>query len=109
MNLSPPPQHNHSMFNYLPLKPENRELRVVRLHPLKVEHDVDDDADGTKIALDLQHVSMNDETPYAAVSYVWGSVTPSGMIEIQVNDEPFPIGINLHAALTEFRRHEVEQ
>ena len=97
------------MFNYLPLKPENRELRLVRLQLPEIEQDVDNDSDVTKITLDLQHVSMNDETSYAAVSYVWGSATPSETIEIQVNGEPFPIGINLYTALTEFRRNRVDR
>ena len=99
----------YNMFNYLPLKPENRELRLVRLQLPEIEQDVDNDSDGTKITLDLQHVSMNDETSYAAISYVWGSATPSEMIEIQVNGEPFPIGINLYTALTEFRRNRVDR
>ncbi|KAM7192137.1 Heterokaryon incompatibility protein (HET) domain containing protein [Naviculisporaceae sp. PSN 640] len=95
------------MLTYLPLDPENREIRLVRLRLPEAESALAAETDADIITLDLRHVSMNDGVPYGAVSYVWGSSVASDLIEIRVNDQTHLVGKNLHAALTEFRRQKV--
>lgn len=90
------------MFAHRPLERQNREIRLVRfVVPRAGCLDMQ-----TRIALELRHASMNDNVPYAAVSYVWGDV--SDTTEAEVNGELYPIGLNLHMALHKLRQRRVD-
>ncbi|KLO81373.1 Uncharacterized protein LW93_8082 [Fusarium fujikuroi] len=90
------------MFNHSPLSQGAREIRVLRF-ACAAAGPVDD---GEPISLELQHVSLNDNISYAAVSYTWGTTT--GPVEIKVNGCQFKITQNLHEALRQFRRDGIE-
>ncbi|KAM0266765.1 hypothetical protein ACHAPA_006542 [Fusarium lateritium] len=90
------------MFNHSPLSQGAREIRVLRFAGAAAGL-VDD---GELISLELQHVSLNDNSSYAAVSYTWG--TTKDPVEINVNGCEFKITQNLHEALRQFRRDGVE-
>ncbi|SPO07052.1 uncharacterized protein DNG_09746 [Cephalotrichum gorgonifer] len=86
------------MFDYSPVSRENREFRLVRFaHPIS--------PDGP-IMLELRHASIrDDDSHFSALSYLWGDDT--NMTEIHVNDRPFSLRHNLHAALETLRRNSV--
>ncbi|RKK17927.1 hypothetical protein BFJ66_g16448 [Fusarium oxysporum f. sp. cepae] len=90
------------MFNHSPLSQGAREIRVIRF-ACAAAGPVDD---GEPISLELQHVSLNDNISYAAVSYTWGTTTDP--VEIKVNGCQFKITQNLHEALRQFRRDGIE-
>lgn len=90
------------MFIHSPLNQGGREIRLVRFVC---------GADGPvdileTISLELQHVSLNDDISYTAVSYTWGSAT--GSVEIEVNGCQFGTTQNLHEALRQFRQDRIE-
>lgn len=89
-----------NMFIHSPLDRDRREVRLVRFTRAALEV-----ADAT-IALELRHASLDDDIPYAAMSYVWGDA--SDPIQIDINDKPFLIGRNLHAGLQRLRNEGVE-
>jgi hypothetical protein len=90
------------MFTYSPLSQGAREIRVLRF-ACAAAGPVDD---GEPISLELQHVSLNENISYAAVSYTWGITTDP--VEIKVNGCQFKITQNLHEALLQFRRDGIE-
>ncbi|KAF4948552.1 hypothetical protein FGADI_9547 [Fusarium gaditjirri] len=90
------------MFSHSPLSQEAREIRVLRFSCAAAGR-VDN---GEPISLELQHVSLNDNVSYAAVSYTWGITT--NPVEIKVNGCQFEITQNLHEALRQFRRDGIE-
>ncbi|KAJ3536991.1 hypothetical protein NM208_g6495 [Fusarium decemcellulare] len=90
------------MFTHRPLSQGEREIRLLRFTCVATGP-VDD---SEPISLELQHVSLNDEISYAAVSYTWGSTAAS--IEVEINGSRFKITQNLHEALQQFRRDGIE-
>ncbi|KAF5676186.1 heterokaryon incompatibility protein [Fusarium heterosporum] len=90
------------MFNHSPLSQGAREIRVLRF-ARAADGPADDDE---PISLELQHVSLNDNISYAAVSYTWGTTT--GPVDIKVNSCQFKITQNLHEALRQLRRDGVD-
>ncbi|KAH7125889.1 heterokaryon incompatibility protein-domain-containing protein [Dactylonectria macrodidyma] len=90
------------MLTHSPLSQDRREIRLVRF--VSAANGPVDILETT--SLELQHVSLNDDISYAAVSYTWGSAT--GSAEIEVNGCQFGITQNLHEALRQFRRDRIE-
>lgn len=88
------------MFTHDALDRSRREIRLVRLAPVTL---ADPKA---AIALELQHVSLDDGVAYAAMSYVWGDY--SNPVEVDINNKPFPVGRNLHAGLERFREQGID-
>lgn len=90
------------MFAHNPLNQQNHEIRLIRLiFPDDGGH-IDPQA---RITLELWHASMNDNLPYAALSYVWGDSRDT--IDIELNGASFPVSFNLHAGLQQLRQNEV--
>src|SRR5579862_3989048 len=86
-----------SQHPYQPLNPDKPEIRLVILAP----------GSGTdEIRCDLQHVSLDDNPKYSAVSYCWGD--GSDVWPITLDDRVFQVTANLHAALRQFRHEAVE-
>lgn len=90
------------MFNHSPISQGARKIRILRF-ACAAAGPVDDDE---PISLELQHVSLNDNISYAAVSYTWGTTT--GSVEIRVNECQFKITQNLHEALRQFWRDGIK-
>lgn len=102
------------MFIHRPLSQSNREIRLVRI--LGCESCTPSPASSSpeKISLQLRHASLNDDSiEYTAVSYTWNSSNSSSAShsssakEISIDGLPFPVRINLHDALLQFRRDGV--
>lgn len=89
-------------FVYEPLKPENREVRLLR---------IDTDSTSEQLKCHLVHFSLEDKIPFIALSYAWKD--PTLLIEgdlpteisIQLDDHTFHVGHNLATALGYFYRH----
>lgn len=88
------------MSMYKSLNPSRREIRLVRFVPDALP--VNGPGDPREIiSLEVQHVSLNDDITYAALSYVWGDA--SIVEEINVGGARFWVTENLYAALKQFR------
>lgn len=90
--------HFKGQTPHLPLsKTDASEIRVVKLHL---------DSWDKLVRCELEHISLGQlqagETPYAAVSYVWGD--PTDTVDIVLNNSPFPVTINLFNALRNIRK-----
>jgi hypothetical protein len=84
------------MFKYSPLNPEKPEIRLVRFSRTLETSDKD------SIELELRHALIGqDDTHYAALSYVWGDGSDNK--EIKVDGSQMSVGCNLHAALKQLR------
>lgn len=87
------------MFSHKLLNRQRTEVRLVRFAP-ELNHAQD-------IELELCHASLIDNnTHYAALSYVWGDV--NNALQVRINGEPFLIGYSLYAALEQLRRKRVD-
>jgi hypothetical protein len=86
------PHDGTSEFHYHPLDDSDNEIRLLRLHPGE---------DNESIAVDIIHVSLNDNPRYLALSYVWGSTEV--LHQISVNGKPKTVGLNLYLALKYLR------
>ena len=85
-------------FPYRPLSREGSEIRLVRL-----VNGPDTSDDESPIQLQLRHASLRDnDTPYAALSYTWGTTADSA--GIYIDGCLVGIGRNLHDALMQLRR-----
>ena len=81
------------MFTHNRLKRGTSDIRLVRFkQPAQV------DLTTTLIELELQHASFDDETQYAALSYVWGRPDTRTAAQVHINRCSFTLGSNLHAA-----------
>jgi hypothetical protein len=81
------------IFTYNHLKRGTSDIRLVRFkQPAQV------DLTTTLIELELQHASFDDETQYAALSYVWGRPDTRTTAQVHINRYSFTIGSNLHTA-----------
>lgn len=79
-------------MRYRPLDPGSKQIRLLELHS------------GTGrqiIECHLEHVSLEDNPEFAALSYVWGDPTDPGTILL--HGEEFSVTKNLHAALQSIR------
>lgn len=86
-----------SRHPYRPLNPNLSEIRLVLLAP----------GSGTdQIRCCLQHVLLNDNPRYDALSYVWG--VASDVRSIVLDGRVFQVTANLHAALHQIR-HQTEE
>lgn len=92
------------MFTYGYLEHETSETRLVRFRqPAPV------DPGAAPMELELRHASFDDDdTHYAALSYVWGRPNTNTVAQIYINGGSFSIGSNLHAALTQLYRRGVQ-
>ena len=77
---------------YRPLGPISRQIRLLKLHPGTEVEDIE---------CHLEHVSLEDNPGFTALSYVWGDLTNTRTI--LPHNVPFPVTKNLHAALRSIR------
>ncbi len=90
------------MFTYNQLKRETSDIRLVRFkQPAQV------DLTAASIELELRHASFDNDTHYAALSYVWGHPDTRTAAQVRINGCSFTIGSNLHAALTQLCQSDV--
>jgi hypothetical protein len=89
-----------NMFAYSPLDRSRREVRLVRFTRTALENP------DTTIALGLRHALLDDDIPYAAMSYVWGDA--SDPIQINIDNKPLFVGRNLHGGLERLRNEGVD-
>ncbi|MCJ1460162.1 hypothetical protein MMC28_010541 [Mycoblastus sanguinarius] len=79
---------------YQPLGPRPKQIRLLRLHPGAGLEDIE---------CHLDHVSLEDNPGFAALSYVWGDLTETRTIRLQ--GVTFTITKSLHDALRSIRSH----
>lgn len=79
---------------YRKLNIENREARLVFIHPSAIR--------SRQIVCELYHMSLNDPPPYVALSYVWGDASRTRTI--MLDGEIFSITSNLHEAMLQLRQ-----
>ncbi|GKT40226.1 heterokaryon incompatibility protein 6, OR allele [Colletotrichum spaethianum] len=83
-------------FNYVPLDPELRQFRLLKLAP--------PDEHGIIRHLQLETFSLDDAPSYFCLSYVWGD--PERFLEVNCNGQMILVTQNLfHAVQTCFNRH----
>ncbi len=87
------------MFTYAPLDRTRSEIRVLRLQP---SEDVDSPLEGS-----LEHISLDLDTDYEAISYTWGDSVKTNKISFGGVD--LAITSNLAAALWVLRRKESDR
>ena len=80
-------------FEYQPLDPAKREMRLLELAPGKP---------GSRITARLFTVSLDDRPSFEALSYTWGPPRPS--YDIHIDGRAFSVGRNLRKALDDLRR-----
>ena len=78
---------------YRSLDPVCRQIRLLTLHPGSEEEE--------DVKCHLEHVSLEDNPEFTALSYVWGD--PTDTRTILLHNIPFPVTKNLHAALRSIR------
>ncbi|KAK3377325.1 heterokaryon incompatibility protein-domain-containing protein [Lasiosphaeria ovina] len=85
----------------------NREIGEVRLLRLNLEdrNKPRPPTEGNLLSLQLDH-HRHGETPYVALSYVWGD--PDNQVAILVNNVELTVRRNLYYALAELRRQRTE-
>jgi len=98
---------------YRKLDPRKHEIRILTILPhgkyipagppnQLVEGDDDLSTNAANIHCELQTISLDDESSYTALSYVWGTDVPSAAVLI--NGEPFSVRKNLAAALRHLQK-----
>ena len=90
------------MFEYRPLDVERREIRLIRFQPREGHDSLEDSV----LDITIEHVSLNDQPEYLALSYVWGDPTPCHPISL--NGKHSGITKNLLAALIEIEKQQPE-
>ncbi|KAH8667498.1 heterokaryon incompatibility protein-domain-containing protein, partial [Tricladium varicosporioides] len=90
-------------FPYSPLSPGGDNIRLLRLLPNEDE--------AAPLQCKLCNYSLRKSNPrtqlYEALSYVWGN--PHETLPIYVDNDQFPVTLNLHAALLRLRDHSLER
>ncbi|KAH0547670.1 hypothetical protein FGG08_000159 [Glutinoglossum americanum] len=86
-----------SRYPYRPLNPSLSEIRLVLLAP---------GSGSDEIQCSFQHVLLDDNPRYDALSYAWGAV--SDVRPIVLDGRVFQVTVNLHAALRQIR-HQTEE
>ena len=90
------------MFTYNHLKRGTSDIRLVRFkQPAQV------DLTAASIELELRHASFDNDTHYAALSYVWGHPDTRTAAQVHINGCSFTIGSNFHDALVQLYRSDV--
>ncbi|KAL6865553.1 hypothetical protein ACO1O0_001647 [Amphichorda felina] len=79
-------------FQYQPLDPLKREIRLLELAPGKPD---------SRIAAHIFNVSLDDSPKFEALSYTWGPPRPN--YDIAIDGKPFTVGRNLRKALDDLR------
>lgn len=87
------------MFTHSPLSQADREIRLLRFTDTTTDNH-------ETISLELQHVSLNDDISYAALSYTWGTTDCS--VEVRLNGRRFRITQNLYEALQQLRQNGIK-
>ena len=90
------------MFTYNQLKRGTSEIRLVRF-----KQPAQADLTATSIELELRHGSFDNDTHYAALSYVWWHPDPRTAAQVHINGCSFTIVSYLHDALTQLYRGRV--
>ena len=85
-------------MKYRPLDPVSKQIRLLKLHSGTEMEDIE---------CHLEHVSLEDNPEFTALSYVWGDLTDTRTIYL--HEVPFPITQNLHAALRSIRSHTPDE
>jgi Heterokaryon incompatibility protein (HET) len=80
-------------FPYKQLNVSKKEIRLLLL-----------DEGSNELRGKLVRVSLKEKPNFEALSYTWGQ--PPFEHSIEINGQEFPIGANLHAALTELRKYD---
>ncbi|KAI1114153.1 heterokaryon incompatibility protein-domain-containing protein [Nemania sp. NC0429] len=80
-------------LQYTPLDPSKKQIRLLTL--LSGEWD-------DRIHCELHVVSLHDQPKYEALSYTWGPQVH--LVDVHINDVPFPATPNLYAALRRLRQ-----
>ncbi|KAH7127969.1 heterokaryon incompatibility protein-domain-containing protein [Dactylonectria estremocensis] len=86
------PRH-HEVYKVVPILPEEKETRFVRIHP---------GSTGDDLQAELFSKSLNQFDDFFALSYTWGSSTKS-QVAIRLNGINFAITDNLWTGLTKLR------
>ncbi|KAF8849657.1 HET-domain-containing protein [Acephala macrosclerotiorum] len=79
---------------YKPLRHKRNEIRILTILP----------GDEDPIRCTLNHVALGSSPKYNALSYHWGHLTKDKTIFL--DDQPFKVTTNLHAALKRFRHNQ---
>jgi hypothetical protein len=96
-------------FRYRPLNPANREIRLVHLLPRRRESPsaiTPGGASQTPLSCTIQHVSLEQNIKYTALSYVWGN--PKATRPILLDGHVFRATENLESALRHFQQDSEE-
>jgi len=81
-----------STYRYTPLDPSDRQIRLIELQPGQ---------DDQPVLCRILITSLNDPTPYEALSYTWGDLRD--LTEISIDDCSFDVGTNLARILQGLR------
>ncbi|EEY21367.1 predicted protein [Verticillium alfalfae VaMs.102] len=90
------------MFHHRPLSEARREIRLIRFVVAPSSGPPSEEA---PIALELCHVSLDEDPEYGALSYVWGDMRET--LEATVDGRSYAIGRNLHGLFLQLRRQNV--
>lgn len=96
------PEHDPILalpYVHEPLPDNENTIRLLRLEPPQADEEHD-----PPICCELQAFDLDDSPPYQALSYMWGSESPTDHIHIQ--DRRFTVRRNLHNYLKAARRNE---
>ena len=85
-------------MKYRPLDPVSKQIRLLKLHSGTEVEDIE---------CHLEHVSLEDNPEFTALSYVWGDLTDTRTIYL--HNVPFPVTKNLHSALRSIRSHTPDE
>ncbi|KAM0272911.1 hypothetical protein ACHAQH_008494 [Verticillium albo-atrum] len=91
-----------AMFTHRALCEAHREIRLIRFVNTP---SLGRSSREPPIALELQHVSLDDDPEYGALSYVWGDMSET--IEATVDGSTYAIGRNLHGLFLQLRRQNI--
>jgi hypothetical protein len=90
-------------YPYSPLPPDNDNIRLLRLLP--------NEDKAAPLHCELRNYSLQKLGPrthlYEALSYVWGDARET--LPIYVDNNQFPVTVNLHAALSHLRDYSFER
>lgn len=89
------------MFLHTPLRSAASEIRLLRFRPDHRSPNL-----GEELVIEMQHVSIHQGIPYAAISYVWGDTADTAAI--LVNGAPLSISRNLHDGLQQLYARGVQ-
>ena len=91
-------------FRYFKVEKSKKEIRLIRLKPLR--QSTTSDRTVAEIECSFERASLDEGPVYTALSYTWGD--PNVTKKILLDQEPFEVTVNLHAALQHLQ-HETEE